>query len=329
MSLRYLPWVERALAAEPDDAAVRGRLLAHRSGCLQRIGRYPEMERDVDAALALLPAEPPLFEHWVALRARGNGAYLRGDLRTAAAAFEAALAVSERLDHRRYVAGCLNNLGLVFKSSGDLDRALGYLRRARSLTVRLDDAVQAQVLNNLATVQARRGANDDAETLLRESAELKRRLGDDRGLASVYTNLGNLRAKAGDHGAAERLHRDGLRLAEAIGDASGVARAHTNLGDVALQRGDPVAALAAYGRSLEIKRDLDECAGVVEAYIQLTTCHRRLGDVEAALGAVKDGLAYAHASSQPALVAQMNEAAAALGAFAPGGAAAAPATPST
>jgi tetratricopeptide (TPR) repeat protein len=204
MSLRYLPWVERALAAEPEDAAVRGRLLAHRSGCLQRIGRYPEMERDVAAALAALPAEPPLFEHWVALRARGNGAYLRGDLRAAAAAFEAALAVSERLDHRRYVAGCLNNLGLVFKSSGDLDRALGYLRRARSLTVRLDDAVHAQVLNNLATVQARRGAADDAERCFGRAPSSSAASATTVGLASVYTNLGNLRAQAGDHGAAER-----------------------------------------------------------------------------------------------------------------------------
>jgi predicted ATPase/DNA-binding SARP family transcriptional activator/tetratricopeptide (TPR) repeat protein len=328
-TLRYLPWVERALQADPEEAEVRGRLLAHRAGCLQRVGRYPEMERDVDEALALLPAEPPLFEHWLALRTRGNAAYQRGDLRTAATAFEAAHAASERLDHRRYMAGCLNNLGLVFKSSGDLDRALGYLRRARALTLRLDDAVHAQVLNNLATVQARRGEAEDAEALLRESADLKRRLGDDRGLASVYTNLGNLRAKAGDHGAAERLHRDGLRLAERIGDASGVARAHTNLGDVALQRGDLVAALAAYGLSLEIKRDLDECAGVVEAYGQLAVCHRRLGDDEAACSALKDGLAYARASSQPALVARMKEAAAALGAFAPSAAAAALATPST
>lgn len=329
MSLRYLPWLERALTAEPEDAAVRGRLLAHRAGCLQRIGRYPEMERDVETALALLPEEPPLFEHWVALRARGNGAYLRGDLRTATVAFEEALTVSERLDHRRYMAGCLNNLGLVFKSSGDFDRALGYLRRARSLTIRLDAAVHAQVLNNLATVQARRGATDDAEALLRESAELKRRLGDDRGLASVYTNLGNLRAQAGDHVAAERLHRDGLRLAEKIGDASGVARAHTNLGDVALQRGDLAAAVAAYGRGLEIKRDLDECAGVVEAYGQLALCHRRLGDFVEARNAVKEGLAYAQASSQPALVARMNEAAAALGAVAPSVDVAAYATPPT
>jgi predicted ATPase/DNA-binding SARP family transcriptional activator/predicted negative regulator of RcsB-dependent stress response len=316
-TLRYLSWVERALEAEPEDPAVRGRLHAHRAGCLQRVGRYLEMERDVDAALGLLPAEPPLFEHLVALRARGNAAYLRGDLRRAAAAFEAALAVSERLDQVRYLAGCLNNLGLVFKSSGDLDGALGYLRRARSLTARLDDAVHAQVLNNLATVQARRGANDDAEALLRESAELKRRLGDDRGLASVYSNLGNLRAGAGDHVAAERLHRDGLRLAEGIGDASGVARAHTNLGDLALRRGDVSAAVAAYGRSLEIKRDLDECAGVVEAYAQLATCHRRMGDEAAAGRTVREGLAYAQASAQPALVGRMLAAVAAVDAAAP------------
>lgn len=301
----YLAWVELALRAAPPEGEVRGRLLAHRAACLQRLGRYAEVDGDGRAALAALADAPPSVDQWVAWRALGNAAFLRGDLAVAGEAFRRGLEVAEHLGHRRYAAGCLSNLGLVHKDEGDLDAALAHLRRARAIADGLDDAVRSQVLNNLATVLARRGELEQAEGLLRESADLKRRLGDDRGLAAVLTNVANLRCRVADLDGAERLHRDALRLASAVGDPSGVARGHTNLGDVALARGDLEAAIDAYGRSLALKRELDERRGAVLAYVQLVTCHARAGDEASARSFAEEGAAFARASGLTALEPQL------------------------
>ena len=301
----YLAWIDAAMRAAPTDDDVRGRLLAHRAACLQRLGRYAEGDVAGRTALGLLAGAPPSVDHWVAWRALGNAAFLRGDLSDADEAFRRGLEVAEHLGHRRYAAGCLSNLGLVHKDIGDLDAALAFLRRARSVADGLDDAIRSQVLNNLATVLARRGDLGEAEGLLRESAELKRRLGDDRGLAAVLTNVANLRSRAADLDDAERLHRDALRLAEAVGDPTGVARGHTNLGDVAFARGDLEAAIASYRRSLALKRELDERRGAVLAYVQLVACHARAGDEDAARSLAEEGAAFAREAGQAALEPQL------------------------
>ena len=291
-SAQFLSWLEAAIAAEPYDPVVLGRLLAHLGGCLQRLGRNDEAERAVERAIDLLPVDPPEFERCLALRVRGNVAYQRGEPLVAAAAYQTALHVAERLDDPRHLAGCHNNLGLAYKQAGDLASALAHLQRARRLSAAGDPAIHSQVLNNLATVQARLGAPDEAEPLLRQSADLKRGLGDDRGLASVLTNLGNLRARAGDAAAAERYHREALAVAEAIHDASGAARAFTNLADLAFAGGDLDAAAHAYHRSLKLKRGLGEHAGTVEAYLQVIECSRRRADLVAAADALQEARAY-------------------------------------
>jgi predicted ATPase/DNA-binding SARP family transcriptional activator len=303
-SADYLGWLDEALAAPSigaSDGPLRGRLLAHRAASLQRAGRPAEAERAVEDALALLAASPPSVERGIAWRARGNAAYLRGDVEAAERAFERALAEAEAVGDPRFAAACLTNLGVAAKGSGALERALTLLGRARELAASRDDAIHAQALNNLATVHAHLGHLADAELLLHESAAAKRRLGDDRGLSSTLANLGNLRARVGDAPGAERYHRESLRLAEAAGDRSGVARAHTNLGELAQRLGDARTAIAEHGRALEIKLAIDEQVGALEAYAELIRGHRALGDHEAAERVAAEEARYARAVGRQAL----------------------------
>jgi len=297
-SAGYLCWLDEALVApavglEPGSA--RGRLLAHRAACLQRTGRPADAERAVEEALALLAASPPSVERGIAWRARGNAAYLRGDVETAEKAFDRALAEAEAVGDLRFAAACLTNLGVAAKGRGALERALDLLGRARGLAETRDDAIHAQALNNLATVHARLDQLAEAETLLLESAAAKRRLADDRGLSSTLANLGNLRARVGDASEAERYHRESLRLAQEIGDRSGVARAHTNLAELAERQGDSRTAANEHRRALELKLSIDEQVGALEAYAELVRLHLVLGERATADRLAEEGERYAHA----------------------------------
>ena len=297
-SAGYLWWLDEALAAPAvgrDPSPLRGRLLAHRAACLQRTGRPAEAERAVEEALALLAASAPSVECGIAWRARGNAAYLRGDVEAAEQAFDRALAEAEAVGDLRFAAACLTNLGVAAKGRGALERALDLLGRARGLAELRDDAIHAQALNNLATVHARLGQLAEAENLLLESAAAKRRLADDRGLSSTLANLGNLRARVGDAHEAERYHRESLRLAQAIGDRSGVARAHTNLAELAQRQGDRRTAANEHRRALELKLAIDEQVGALEAYAELVRLHVALGERATADRLADEGVRYARA----------------------------------
>ena len=312
---RYLRWLEEALAAlgdVPGRDGLRGRLRAQHAGCLHRLGRFIEAAEGVSASLPLLQERAAAVERCIALRVQGNIAYQRGDLTGAETSFVEALQTAESIDDERLVAGCHNNLGLLAKARGALDTALEQLEAAHVVAARCDDAICSQVLNNLATVHSRRGDARRAEALLLESAAIKRRLGDERGLASNLTNLGNLRARAGDRLAAERYHRESMRLAAAIEDRVGVARAHTNLADLAVQEGDLARAIEHYAASVELKRANGEHGGVLEAYARLVTCSLGKGETDAARGWATDGWRYARRVDDRALVAPLRDACAPL-----------------
>ena len=312
---RYLRWLEEALAAlgdEPGRDGLRGRLQAQHAGCLHRLGRFVEAAEGVAASLPLLQERAAAVERCIALRVQGNIAYQRGDLRGAETSFVAALRTAESIPDERLVAGCHNNLGLLAKARGALDSALEHLEAAHAVAARCDDAICSQVLNNLATVHSRRGDSRRAEALLLESAAIKRRLGDERGLASNLTNLGNLRAHAGDRLAAERYHRESMRLAASIEDRVGVARAHTNLAELAVQGGDVARAIEHYAASVELKRANGEHGGVLEAYAGLVTCSLANGETDAARCWAADGWRYASRLDDRALVAPLRDACAPL-----------------
>ncbi len=303
-SRHYLDWLSEALGRLPAGRGLerlRGRLLAHRAACVQRLGRYAEAERDVAKALELLAGEPPLLERAIAWRAAGNVAYLRGDHDSARAAFTRALEAAESVQDTRFCAACLTNLGLVAKSLGEHESALHLLERARVMAEPLDDALRSQTLNNLATVRARLDQVEEAEALLRKSATLKRRLGDDRGLASTLTNLANLRARAGDYADAEHLHQESLRLARLAADRPGVARSMTNLADLARVSGDLARAADGYRRAMALKREIGEEVGALEACTRLVDVHLALGDEAAARQAAEEGARYALACGRDEL----------------------------
>ena len=312
---RYLLWLEVAIAALGEDSrhgGLRGRLRAQHAGCLHRLGRFIEATEGVAASLPLLQDPAAAVERCIALRVQGNIAYQRGELTAAEVSFDEALRTAESIADERLVAGCHNNLGLLAKARGELETALEHLEAAHSVAARCDDAICSQALNNLATVHARRGDDRRAEALLLESAAIKRRLGDERGLASNYTNLGNLRARAGDRSAAEQYHRDSMRLAEAIDDRVGIARAHTNLADLAFRHGDLAVAIEHYAASVERKRANGEHAGALEGYARLVSCSLAIDEAEAARCWALDGWRYARRVEDRSLVEPLRDACAPL-----------------
>lgn len=153
----------------------------------------------------------------------GVMAAMRGDVPTAGANFDRALALEPHNPEALY------NRGRLRLDTGDVTGAATDLEAAVAA-----DPTMARARINLAIVRIRQGNLDDAEALLRAALAI------DPGDPRALTNLGEVRRALGDADQAIALYRRAL-----ASDAS-YAHAAARLGVALESRGDTAGALAAY-----------------------------------------------------------------------------------
>ena len=93
---------------------------------------------------------------------------------------------------------------------------------------------------------------DRATALYEESLEIRRRIGDRRGVAETLNNLGVIADRHDDWDRAAGLYEQSLELFKVFGDKQGEARVLMNLGEARLEQGDHAAAYDLLRESLQI-----------------------------------------------------------------------------
>ncbi len=115
--------------------------------------------------------------------------------------------------------------------SRDRDRARSlYLKSLERFTNAQAHGEVAYVLGYLGSVAWNRGEYAEAAEYYQQTLEIRRTLGDLRGIASAYMSLGITLLDQGKFSQAEPLLREGCRLRRAIGDRLGIADSLRNLG---------------------------------------------------------------------------------------------------
>ncbi len=153
--------------------------------------------------------------------------------------------------------------GVLGVEQGDYAAAESLIRESLEISRRLDDAQGAAVCLNALAVSARdRGDIQSARSLFEESLAVWRELGDPKAVASAVSNLANIVKLQGDNARARALYAECLSIFSGLGDRAGVAWSMNYQGDVARDQGDPAAARALYEESLEIFRELGDRWGI-------------------------------------------------------------------
>ncbi len=183
----------------------------------------------------------------LALECRGHVASWRGDFEAASRWHQLELATWTDVGSSRQQAWAYAHLSHVARSTGDLELALEFARRA--LDGLADDAAGgAHVRTTLADVARLQGDGEEAARIYEEVLASFAAAGDRRCLASTYKNLGQLAAARGAHAEALGLFFDSMKLRRQLGDQLGVAECLHGLAAVALSTGpadDAVTLLAA------------------------------------------------------------------------------------
>ena len=141
---------------------------------------------------------------------------------------------------------------------------------------------QAETVNALGVAYSRLGQSDDAREQYAKAVQLRRSLGDRRGVASSLRNLAQVAMVQGRFEEAQKQLDEARTLFEALGDAEGVAAVDNEIGLLAEERGDFSAAEAAFRRVLRAREDAGDDFGVAESLNNLAFAQFALGDYDSA-----------------------------------------------
>jgi DNA-binding CsgD family transcriptional regulator/tetratricopeptide (TPR) repeat protein len=130
-----------------------------------------------------------------------------------------------------------------------------------------------------------------AEQLCKESLELSRALGDDRGIALAQHRLGLIQTYHGNFAAAYSLLEESVTRAKAIGDTSGVAYSFMALGSLAIGHSEPQRVRSWLEEGLGLFRALDNIEGIAWSLFTLARFSLIQGERGQASALGEEGLA--------------------------------------
>jgi putative nucleotidyltransferase with HDIG domain len=172
--------------------------------------------------------------------------------------FEAAIALAERNAEHRVLAEALRRLGALCSHRDELDRARALCERSLRIGREIgNDALAAEALNVLGTVEVTASRMSDARVMFRSALEL---CGADRDIrARVEGNLGVLANIEGDVERSMEHYLKSLEASSEAGDEHSCAIAYVNLGIAATQLGRYTEADDYFTKC----REIAECTGDV------------------------------------------------------------------
>jgi len=183
-------------------------------------------------------------------------------------------------------AKALNACGQLACQLGDYSLAESFY--LRSIEIRRgigDERGVAVALNNLGLVHLYREDFTAAHPLLSEALQLFRKLDQPRPIAAVLSNLATILHNQGDCVVAESQLQEALHIARDLGDHLAVATYIAGLGRVAQRRGDLKLSRHLLEDSLQTFRRLGEKRGVAETL-------QSLGDVAVSTGEKEQARSY-------------------------------------
>jgi non-specific serine/threonine protein kinase len=153
-------------------------------------------------------------------------------------------------------------LGDFWAVRGHLAEGQGWLERALARWPESSTEVRAAALCGAGHLAYIRCELQRAAELLEASAELRRELGDQAGLAVSLHNLGRVAHYGDDLERAAALYEESLSIRRRLGDQRGVALTLNSLGVLARDRGDQEQARPLFEESLGLLRELGDSWGI-------------------------------------------------------------------
>lgn len=156
-------------------------------------------------------------------------------------------------------ADVLNNLGLAYYESGQLEQARATLNEVLEMYRQRRDRIrEASALHNLGSVAWTQGRLIEAEGYFSSAFAIYQELGQRHDTAETLNSLGLAQEAQGLWDQAAAAYREALSLLESFGDEIGQAQTLANLGNALILTGDYQRAHECFDRGLVVARGLGD-----------------------------------------------------------------------
>lgn len=192
---------------------------------------------------------------------------------------------------RQLLVTTYSNLGNIYRSTGDNDKALENFKEAEKYAIEMNDrGYLAVIYNNLGNISHLRGDLEEAIDFYLKSIEIKQANNDSRGMAIGYHNLGAIEFDLGDF----KASREYLLLSDQIAEDQDLAVLRiynfNKFGSISLQQDSSSRALEEYTLAYNLSDSLGFVAGKLTALQGLGESHLNLGRYEESYNRLVEGL---------------------------------------
>jgi eukaryotic-like serine/threonine-protein kinase len=157
-------------------------------------------------------------------------------------------------------------LGRVEVESGNAQSGIEYLTKAQAMAIEVgDDVERAQVEQALGVAYSAIPRYEEALRSLKDSLEIKKRLGLKKGIAESLDMIASIQDVTGHSDLALKNYTEALTIMRGLGDKQGTADVVSDLGVFKLEHGKYDEALSLFKESLQLQIDLhnDTSQGMV------------------------------------------------------------------
>jgi signal transduction histidine kinase len=181
-------------------------------------------------------------------------------------------------------AKTLNNLGILYRRTGEMDLAIEAYERALQITLENNDSSQiAKIYENLGHLNQRLGNYESAIDYHLLSLDIREGLKDDRGRARCLSNLGSICTIRGIHDEALSYLNDSYQIWQDLGDERGLTSISTNLGNLYFEMGAYDSAYHYHHKSLIIASNRNDSMGIANGLNNLGQVMMAQNELEKAI----------------------------------------------
>lgn len=180
-----------------------------------------------------------------------------------------AMALAQEIGDAKGLAAAYNNLGIVYRNQGALDKALTYYFQSLNLydSIKNEEGL-ATTRNNISTVYSIKRDYPTSMKYLQESYDGFARIGDTVRLAGSLNNIGNLYSDLGEYDKATEFLNKAAELSKTKDLL--FADPQTNLGNIYFRQEKYDLADKEYKEAIEIERKSNNRLGVLNLLVNLS-----------------------------------------------------------
>ncbi|NEP84017.1 MAG: CHAT domain-containing protein, partial [Okeania sp. SIO3B3] len=188
-------------------------------------------------------------------------------------------------------ASTLNNIGLVYSSLGEKQKALSFYNQALPLYKQVGDKrAEAIALNNIGSVYSSLGEKQKALSFYNQALPLYKQVGDKRAEASTLNNIGGVYSSLGEKQKALSFFNQALPLYKQVGDKGGEATTLNNIGSVYDDLGEKQKALTFYNQALPLYKQVGDKGGEANTLFNIAVFKRDQGQLTESLTFIEKSL---------------------------------------